>query len=61
MADLGTCQVESEDQIEYPEPQPADSCFKYLYLDANIETAEVGLRGKIQVEIKSSIFRSLCR
>lgn len=61
MADPGACQVESGDQIEYPGSQPVESSLKYLYLDAYIEAAEVGLRGKIQVEIQSSAFRSLCR
>lgn len=53
--------MESEDQIEYPDSQPSESSLKYLSLDANIEAAEVGLVGKIQVEIKSSSFKSLCR
>lgn len=61
MEDPGTCQMESEDQIEYPDSQPSESSLKYLSLDANIEAAEVGLVGKIQVEIKSSSFKSLCR
>lgn len=37
-----------------------ESSLKYLYLDACVEEAEVGLRGKIEIEIKSSVFRSLC-
>ena len=61
MADPGTCQAFYGDQVEYPGSQPVESSLKYLYLDASVEAAEVGLRGKIQAEIKSSAFRSLCR
>lgn len=59
MGDPGTCWVEAGNQTGYPEAPQVESSLKHLYLDTYIEAAELGLRGQIQVEIKTSEFRSL--
>lgn len=59
MGDPGICQVEAGDQTGYPGPPPVESSLKHLYLDTYTEAAGLGPRGKIQIEIKTSAFRSL--
>jgi len=50
--------VEAGDQIGCPGAPPVEFSFKHLYLDTHIEAAKLSLRGKIQVEMKTSAFRS---